>query len=658
MKANLNQSGISVDPIAGFYKKYQSTKLDVINSTVDNWLKQAKDQIDAQLKQLHQQIAQLEKQMDEEAKNKGIHQKQISNKLIFGSCFLIIGLFFLPKYFANKKDIKAYEEYCQTIQKQIDQIKAKIFHLIYDHLGSLRTSYIVNQIFDQYGLIGCSQIDTYSVMNKLHRPNVIGVDKAHLVFYKNTPIYDLKIRQITIKNVQTTGRMMGEISVPGGYTIPMLFTAHHNEPTPYIEPNNCICLLSNYLQPNFSFISSSLMNGLNQRYTETINVNGEQTMMSKIKDFASGILTSHQKSHNNNIDDKANNIQLENNEFNAKVHFNWRGEQNDLVQFFTIKVQEDFVKWNDQFCNLANQNYAFGNYAFYNQKDSEVPFLSYYESILSTCGYTSANAIANINDMSELKRKLKKILVAYLDDWFKAVQLPLLVTGINREWYQKNGEYLIASVDDVPTINEETSWRYLLNKWHQFFVFHAHTPARDSWIDIAKFEPIENNGFSKVILNLRSFRSQQMIAYEAAYHGLSMRRVPVPYERFFPIQEPKRAYCFSTANWPKGKNIRIMLGLRHGYQTTSNYSDEIKAMFNNAPFHVSDPLTLSQSSYHQTIIKTLSTFHQQNPDFVKHCLLITSNQYNGIILVDDPAWFDENQMEDKVRVLAHSLNIE
>ena len=115
---------------------------------------------------------------------------------------------------------------------------------------------------------------------------------------------------------------MGEISVPGGYTIPMLFTAHHNEPTPYIEPTNCICLLSNYLQPNFSFISSSLMNGLNQRYTETINVNGEQTMMSKIKDFASGILTSHQKSHNNNIDDKANNIQLENNEFNAKVHFN------------------------------------------------------------------------------------------------------------------------------------------------------------------------------------------------------------------------------------------------------------------------------------------------------------------------------------------------
>lgn len=36
MKAELNQSGISVDPINGFYQKYQTTKLDVINSTVDN----------------------------------------------------------------------------------------------------------------------------------------------------------------------------------------------------------------------------------------------------------------------------------------------------------------------------------------------------------------------------------------------------------------------------------------------------------------------------------------------------------------------------------------------------------------------------------------------------------------------------------------------
>lgn len=259
--------------------------------------------------------------MDDEATSKGIHKKQINNKLIFGSCFIIVGLFFLPVYFSNKKVIKEYEQYCQGIQKQIDQIKNKIFHLIYDHLGSLRTSYIVNQIFDQYGLISCSQIDTYNVMSKLQRPNVIGIDKAHLVFYKNTPIYDLKIRQITVKNVQTTGRMMSEIDV-GNYSIPIVLTAHHNEPTPFIEPNNCICLLSNYLQPNFSFISSALMNGLNQRYSETINANGEQTMLSKIKDFASNVLSSHQKSHSNNIDNKANNVQLENDEFNAKVHFN------------------------------------------------------------------------------------------------------------------------------------------------------------------------------------------------------------------------------------------------------------------------------------------------------------------------------------------------
>lgn len=658
MKAELNQSGISVDPINGFYQKYQATKLDVINSTVDTWLKQARDQIDAQLKQYQQQIKQFEKQMQDEATVKGIHQKIINNKLIFGSCFIIFGLFFLAIYFGNKKVIKEYEQYCENIQKQINQVKNKIFHLIYDHLGSMRTSYIVNQIFNQYGLISCSQIDTYSVMSKLQRPNVVGIDKAHLVFYKNTPIYDLKIRQITVKNVQTTGRIMGEITVPGGYTIPMLFTAHHDEPTPFIEPNNCICLFSNYLQPNFSFISSTLMNGLNQRYTETINVNGNQTMLSKIKDFAGDILNSHKKSHNINIDNKSDNVQLENDQFNAKVHFNWRGEQSDLVQFFTIKVQEDFVKWNDQECNLANQKFAYGNYTFYNEKTSEVPFLNYYESILITCGYGSANSIANIDDIDELKLKLKKIIVAYLDDWFKAVQLPLLVTGINREWYQKNGQYLIASTDDVPNINEQTSWRYILNKWHNFFVFHMNNPARESWIDIAKFEPIDNTGFSKINLNLRSFRSQQMIAYEPAYHGLSMRRVPVPYEKFFPIQEPKRAYCFSTTNWPKGKNLRIILGLRHGYENTSNYSDEIKAMFNNAPFHISDPLVLSQSSYHQTILKTLSTFHAQNPDFVKHCLIITSNQYNGIILVDDPAWFDQNEMEDKVRTLAHSLNIE
>ena len=159
-------------------------------------MKQARDQIDAQLKQYQQQIKQFEKQMQDEATVKGIHQKIINNKLIFGSCFIIVGLFFLPIYFGNKKVIKEYEQYCENIQKQINQVKNKIFHLIYDHLGSMRTSYIVNQIFNQYGLISCSQIDTYSVMSKLQRPNVVGIDKAHLVFYKNTPIYDLKIRQI------------------------------------------------------------------------------------------------------------------------------------------------------------------------------------------------------------------------------------------------------------------------------------------------------------------------------------------------------------------------------------------------------------------------------------------------------------------------------
>ncbi|MBO6104202.1 hypothetical protein J6P04_04190 [bacterium] len=69
---------------------------------------------------------------------------------------------------------------------------------------------------------------------------------------------------------------------------------------------------------------------------------------------------------------------------------------------------------------------------------------------------------------------------------------------------------------------------------------------------------------------------------------------------------------------------------------TSNYTIEVRNMLQKAPIAISDPLLLANSQYHQSMLKKMVNFFNNNQEFNKHCMLVLSNQYDGLVLVDDP----------------------
>lgn len=683
MKVNLSNSNLGADPIANYYEKYKVTSQQVIEPTVTSWLQHAKETLDGTLKQHQDEIQKLQSEINTRYEQDGIHGKKIGNTAIIVFCFLIIGLFFLGIYFKNKKIIQEYEQYESEMNQKIEDQKQDLFHVVYSNMVSLRTSDLFAKIFAEYGLISCPQINTDDLIAKLNKPNLLGIDKANAIYLRNTPIYDLGIRELNIRNVVTYANLdvKEEHTKSGGIisgilsamassddddssdeeeteTVEKTLTASHTEPTPFIDPVNEICLLSNYLQPEFSLISSGALEEIENK-TKTIDEIAAQEAKEKQRGLWNKIKNAATKKVKDFIaakKDKGNQLKLENDIFNKEIRYDYQGTEAELTEFFNIKVQEDFVNWNEHFDSLTNKSYGYGTHAFYDEKALSLPFSSYFESVLTTCDYTNPDKVSTMK-MDELKGKLVAMCSAYLDDWFKATQVPLLVTGINREWYQADGHYMVGFGGNNPTLNTTTSTQYLLNKWRKMFSFTQAQAKRDSWVKITSPTPVTQNLVAYDI-TLNSYGSEERVDNVEVDDGelLHTYTVPVKYEHFFPIVEAKKAYRFKVNNWPANQDIRFIMGSMIDDKITNNYTIEVRNMLQKSPIAISDPLLLANSQYHQTMLKKIAKFYNANQEFNKHCMLVLSNQYDGLILVDDPDWFDANQMETKIQALVNELN--
>ena len=491
---------------------------------------------------------------------------------------------------------------------------------------------------------------------------------------RNTPIYDLGLRELNIRNVVTYGQievteggdggsLIGDI-ISGGdddsgntETTSRILTASHTEPTPFIDPVNEICLLSNYLQPEFSFISDGALQELEAK-TKAIDEVAAQEEKEKQKGLWNKIKNAAAKKVKDFIaakKDKGNQLKLENDIFNKEIRYDYTGSQVDLTEFFNIKVQEDFVNWNEHFDSLTNKAYGFSTYAFYDEKQQTIPFDSYYESVLATCDYNNPDKVSTMK-IDELKDKLVAMCNIYFDDWFKTTQVPLLVTGINREWYQPNGHYMVGFAGNTQTMDSNTSTQFLINQWRKTLTFTQAQPQRDSWIKITNTTPINQN-LIVYDLTLNSYGSEERVDQVQINEGVFHKYyVPVKYEYFFPIVEAKKAYRFKVNNWPANQDMRFIMSSIIDDKITSNYTIEVRNMLQKAPIAISDPLLLTNSQYHQSMLKKMVNFFNNNQEFNKHCMLVLSNQYDGLVLVDDPNWFDANQMQDKIQALVSELN--
>ena len=683
MKVNLSNSNLGADPIANYYEKYKVSSQQVIEPTVKSWLQHAKDTLDGTLKQHQDEIKKLQDEISNRYEQDNIHGKKIANIAIIVFCFLIIGLFFLGIYAKNRRIIKEYDEFEAEMNQKIEDQKQDLFHVVYSNMVSLKTSDLFSKIFAEFGLTTCSQVNSDNLIAKLNKPNILGIDKANAVYLRNTPIYDLGLRELNIRNVVTYANLdvKEEHTKSGGIisgilsamassddddssdeeeteTVEKTLTASHTEPTPFIDPVNEICLLSNYLQPEFSFISDGALQELEAK-TKTIDEVAAQEAKEKQKGLWNKIKNAATKKVKDFIaakKDKGNQLKLENDIFNKEIRYDYTGSEVDLTQFFNIKVQEDFVNWNEHFDSLTNKAYGFSTYAFYDEKQQTIPFDSYYESVLATCDYNNPDKVSTMK-IDELKDKLVAMCSIYFDDWFKTTQVPLLVTGINREWYQPNGHYMVGFAGNTPTMDSNTSTQFLLNRWRKIFNFTQAQPKRDSWIKITTPTPINSNLVAYDI-TLNSYGSEERTD-EVEVSDSALERsytVPVKYEYFFPIVEAKKAYRFKVNNWPANQDMRFIMSSIIDDKITSNYTIEVRNMLQKAPIAISDPLLLANSQYHQSMLKKMVNFFNNNQEFNKHCMLVLSNQYDGLVLVDDPNWFDANQMQDKIQALVSELN--
>lgn len=275
--------------------------------------------------------------------------------------------------------------------------------------------------------------------------------------------------------------------------------------------------------------------------------------------------------------------------------------------------------------------------------------------MLTTCDYTDPDKVSTMK-IDELKGKLVSMVTNYLDDWFKATQVPLLVTGINREWYQPNGHYMVGFVGNTPTMDTNTSTQFLLNKWRKMFTFNQSEPKRDSWIKITNSTAISDN-LTAYDLTLNSYGSEERVDQVKVSEGVfDNYRVPVKYEYFFPIVEVKKAYRFKVNNWPANQDLELVMGALVNNNISNNYPVQIKNLVQKAPMMISNPLLINNSQYHQNIIKKVVNFFNNNQEFNQYCLLVLSNQYDGLILVNNPDWFIDNQMENKIQALVNELN--
>ncbi|MBO7085090.1 hypothetical protein J6W20_04215 [bacterium] len=248
-------------------------------------MQHAKETLDGTLKQHQDEIKKLQDEINTRYQQDNIHGKKIGNIAILVSCIIIIGFFLLGIFFKNKRVIKEYEEYEAEMNQKIEDQKQDLFHVVYSNMVSLKTSDLFSKVFAEYGLTACSQINSDNLIAKLNKPNLLGIDKANAVYLRNTPIYDLGLRELNIRNVVTYGQLEVEETSGGSLigdllggdddsseetTTTRTLTASHTEPTPFIDPVNEICLLSNYLQPEFSLISSGELNEIEER-TKTID---------------------------------------------------------------------------------------------------------------------------------------------------------------------------------------------------------------------------------------------------------------------------------------------------------------------------------------------------------------------------------------------------
>ena len=622
MKNDLNNNKNESQIIDDFYHHYQQTKRDVISKVVDEWFQSlSNNNFDKLLNERHQKIADLKQNSDDDIRTKQeiMRLENINSHILWG-CFLLVGFFWWNKRKENLKKIAELRHYGLNESVKVDQEEKTANDWITKAFSGKYTSDVINQVFKAYNFTTFNYFNAPVLTDKLTLSNLVSITNLNATLYHNTPIYDVTFNYLKLTDVVSTKTKT--VTIHDNKTNQdhdETLSASHHELTPSIVQENNLCLLTNYLQPAFSCWDVS--------YETLFNV--------------------HPESDNKTL------LELDNPALKEGLGWYYSGTNSNLQLYFDEQTINNLVNWKNTYPNALTNPFALRKNVFLTKKETSVPFKNYFENILTSLNYDPTQYF-QINNLQEVKDKVVNLLINYFDGWFKSAQFPLLINGINHEWYNYNSKYAQYTDQQATIPNKVDSWKYQLNQYTNFFTFFSHTAKLNKWIEITDRTDM-GDGIDKATLSLQSYDSQDLFD-NISVNGSDNKSyiIEVPYVHYIKVSEPKAAYLFKLKNWPKNENVCITLTLNNPKPNPAVFNSNLSELF-SINFNVSDPFLVSHSAFYQDKMKQIYSFVSQFPDFTNKCMIVLSNSGDGMVLVNDPEWFKSHVMEDKLPILIKKL---
>ncbi len=542
--SNLDFVEITNDPIVNLYDKSISKLNGYIDDFFDDYLKQNNESID-KINNFKSILFSKNKALYQTKLERKITKRKVTNFFIGLSFILIFGFFFINKFKENRKVIKEYKAYEKQQYDEMFDLNNQKENLVRWVFSFFDYDLAINSILNR---IGFKTVNTYdeNLIKELsskflfsNEDDIVTIKSYLSLVYKNTPIYDLAFYKRNFRDVVTSKTESFPYRATETYTTSNgsigfrvvtryeHLTAYHTENTPFVDENNFLILKTNFIK-DLNFITFSP----NKKYVE-----------------------------------------FENKEFTKKFKVSFLDHENktnsEILQYFTIKAQEDYLKWDNNFKGDIPQLIKNGNMLIVPSKHNPV-----FIDLKSKINYLSSISIeeqvnTNIN-------KLKADILNYLSDLLKRITTSIISPVINREWYNNKNNYVIGNFDhneNTPSIGNN----YLLSILNrlEYFSFKQNAPSRPSWLKVDS--NIRSNGVNFMKIKNCSYRHEDLIDFvQVSGFHVGIKTIAVPFKRFFYIEENKNVVHIENTN--KSKLIDFVISHRMNsspYQFMTKYQNEI-----------------------------------------------------------------------------------
>lgn len=585
MSKKINFTNIFVDPINNISNHIEKN----IENIIEDFFNQEFEETRPNYNQINNCVDQIKENKDsiiDWKKNNKINFLKFINGFIFFLFFILIGFVFWIPYKKNKNKINEFNEFKKDRMQEIDNLIKTKNTIIFSSFSTITLRDIYYFVFEELGIRAITNIENKKIMNIINDNEIIDIYSSVCGIIQNSPFYDVIARKLYISNVpwsrsvsfpyidyETVYNSNGTTSTRMVTRYETL-TATHREPTPFVDKKNLLIYKTNFLK--------------------------ELSI-----------------SNNNREYDK--NILLENNDFiNTVKILDYSNQSQKLSQFFTIKTQEDFVKWyskeNNKVFNFVktNDNFVVKNTSF---------FLSSLEDINKTLDslFRIDNNLEELN-IDDMKNKIKSKVIEYFLKFSKMIQLPLLVPGISREWYRESGKYLIAQNSDLEIEKidniEKIDLLDVLNKFldPKYFWFNSkNIPKKPIWITLDSVKII--NGCKVGIAKMNSYYEQHLstdIAVSGFHVGTKI--ISVPYTKYIKFDENKIIiHCL------KYKNTKTQFIINNSINSlifSNHYNDnELFKKAKNLSLWTNDPSQFENSKNKENMLDFAKSFNELNDNY-------------------------------------------